>query len=102
PDDAHPPFPPERVFGDDERDAPGEEEDDPGDEERAGPVVAAVLRRDARKPPDVTRADGDAEHAQEEPDTGGETLFGRCRHGMGEILNPGVGTLWHFRNRHPR
>src|SRR5690606_48099 len=80
PDDAPPPALPERVLGDDERDAPDEQEEEPDDQEAARAVVPAALRGDAREPPDVAGPDGDAEHAEEEAEAGGEALLGGVGH----------------------
>ena len=64
-DHAHAAATPERVFGDDQRHAPGEQEHEPRDEKGAGAIFAGILRRDAGKTPDVAGADRDAEYAQE-------------------------------------
>src|SRR5690606_23572932 len=45
-------------------------------EKSACALVTAVLRHDARKPPDVSGADRDAEHARHQAESGSESSVG--------------------------
>ena len=90
-DDAEPAAPSEGVLGDDQRDAPGEQENKPGDKERPRAVLAGVLRGDARKAPDIARADRDAEHAEQQREARGEAVVAHVQRDGGRDQPSGSG-----------